>query len=134
MTELDDRFTRVFAEIFDSLRWTLGVRVVAVAADGSEVEVAVTFRAGHRYCCYESSCYFAHYAEHGWRRVRAGMDRHGLAHLPLPVIRTFHGIIEPGAVAQPGVTGHPEMCFVSDGERRYETGPWQPVVTPEPVR
>jgi hypothetical protein len=140
VSDLDERLTQAFADLFAENRCRFldgavsggpgyyGVRGAAVTADASEVELVLTFRAGVRYCCFESGCHFSHYAERGWRRLRACLDRHGLGHLPLPVVRTFRGVIEPGAVAQPGVVGTPEACFVVEGTQ-YETGPWHPITT-----
>jgi hypothetical protein len=117
LTDLDERLTLAFADLFAENRSRFldgevaggpgyyGVQVAAVTADASEVELVLTFRAGVRYCCFESGCHFAYYDERGWRRLRECLDRHGLGHLPLPVVRTFRGVIEPGAVAQPGMVG-----------------------------
>ena len=138
MTDLDERLTLAFADLFAANRGRFrdesvwggpgyyGVQAAALTADASEVELAVTFRAGVRYCCFESACHAAYYRESWWGRLRECMDRHGLGHLPLPVVRTFRGVIERGAVAQPGMVGAPETCFVCEGSH-YRTGPWQPV-------
>jgi hypothetical protein len=139
VSDLDERLALAFADLFaadrgrfrDGESWGgpgyFGVQVASATVDGSEVELVVTFRAGVRYCCFESACHFAYYDEHGWRRLRECLDRHGLGHLPLPVIRSFRGIIEPGAVAQPGMVGTPEACFVWEGSE-YWAGPWHPIV------
>jgi hypothetical protein len=144
LTDLDERLTLAFADLFAQNRSRFfggevsggpgyyGVQVAAVAADASEVELVLTFRAGVRYCCFESACHFAYYDERRWRRLRECLDRHGLGHLPIPVIRTFRGVIEPGAVGQPGgIVGAPEACFVMEGSQ-YETGPWHPII-PSPA-
>jgi hypothetical protein len=138
LTDLDERLTLAFADLFagdrgrfrDAEPWGgpgyFGVRATPATSDASEVELAVTFRAGVRYCCFESACHFAYYNERGWRRLRECLDRHGLGLLPLPVIRLFRGIIERGAVAEPGVVGTPEACFVMEGSE-YRAGPWHPI-------
>jgi hypothetical protein len=139
VSDLDERLTLAFADLFaadggrflDRQSWGgpgyFGVQVTSTTADGSEVELVVTFRAGVRYCCFESACHFAYYDESGWRLLRECLDRHGLEQLPLPVIRSFYGVIERGAVAQPGVVGAPETCLVSEG-LEYRAGPWHPIV------
>ncbi|MBP3956091.1 hypothetical protein J8F10_12440 [Gemmata sp. G18] len=150
MADLDDRLTLAFAEFLCVDRgrlWTgdpwggpgyYGVRVAAVTSDAAEVELAVTFRAGVTYCCFESSCHFPHHAS-GWQRLRECLDRHDLAQLPLPIIRTFRGVIEPGAVMQPEIG--PGTRWVHEGAQ-YTNGPRHPITTrhaepgaaPDPAR
>jgi hypothetical protein len=143
LTNLDEQLTRAFAEIFAE-KYTrfrdgvvsggpgyYGVRAVALTEDGSDAELTITFRAGVRYCCFVSACHCAYYRERWWSHLRECMDRHGLGHLPLPVIRSFRGIIEHGAVMQPGMVDNPETCFVSEGAQ-YAKGPWQPIA-PKPA-
>jgi hypothetical protein len=134
LKELHDQFTEAFVDLFaatvpaqylqaDGGPGYYGVRLENVAADGSEVDLVLTFSSGHRYCCFESSCHFAHYGAGGWSRLRACMDRHGLSGLPLPVIRRFRGVIERGAVMIPSPRG---PAHVSEGAE-YEVGPFMPI-------
>lgn len=137
MTDLDERLRLAFVDFLCVDRgrlWTgdpwggpgyYGVRVVTVAPDAAEVELEVTFRAGVTYCCFEPNCHFPHY-EHGWQRLRECLDRHGLAHLPLPVIRTFRGVIEAGAVMHPDM--RPETRWVCEG-MQYTNGPRHPITS-----
>jgi hypothetical protein len=138
LTDLDERLTLAFADLFAENRsWFrdrevlvgpryYGVHVTAITPDGSEVELVLTFRSGIRYCCFEPGCHFAFCDERGWQRLRECLGRHGLGHLPLPVVRRFRGVIERGAVMQPGMVGTPEACFVMEGSE-YEVGPWHPI-------
>lgn len=134
VVDLHDRLTRAFVEVFATNRnrfWAggpgyYGVRLTAVAADASEVELEVTFRSGVRYCCFESGCHFSYYEECGWRHLRECMDRQGLAFLPLPTIRKFRAVIEPGAVMEAGMAETPNARFVWEGFQ-YEVGPWHPI-------
>jgi hypothetical protein len=136
LTDLDERLTLDFADLFAVSRYTFrdgmvsggpgyfGVRTAAVVSDASEVELAVTFRTGVRYCCFESTCHAAYYSADWWGRLRENMNSRGLGHLSLPIVRTFRGVIERGAVMEPGT--NPPACFVSEGTE-YQTGPWQPL-------
>lgn len=138
MIDLDLRLTTAFANLAarnrgrfrDGATWGgpgyYGVRAIALAPDATEVELVVTFRAGVRYCCFESGCHFTYYQESWWSRLRECLDGEGLGHVPLPVIRSFRGEIERGAVAQPGIVGAPETCIVWD-HSHYEAGPWLPI-------
>ena len=138
MTELDERLTRAFADLFAERSYRFidgvvaggpgyyGVRAAALTPSASEVEVIVTFRPGVRYCCFEAVCHAEYHDEGWWARLRECMVRHGLGHLPLPTVRAFCGVIECGAVMQPGMVGAPETCFVMEG-LRYQTGPWEPI-------
>ena len=101
-----------------------GVALENVAPDGSEVSLILTFRSGVRYCCFEFSCHFPHYAEYGWSRLRDCMNRHGLSHLPLPVIRKVRGLIERGAVINPS----PKVPVGIMEGFQYEVGPFLPVI------
>ena len=139
MSELDEQLTLAFADVFASQRsWFhdkdssggpgyFGVQVTSIIEDGSEIELVVTFREGHHYCCFEAVCHFADYKERTWGQVRECMDRYGLEHLPLPIIRKFRGIVEPGAVMQPGISGNLNKRFISDGGQ-YQQGPWLPIL------
>jgi hypothetical protein len=143
MTDLNERLTLAFVDLFAANRGRFrdgmarggpgyyGVKAAAVTADALDVELVVTFRAGVRYCCFESGCHCAYYAEWWWRQLRECLDRQGLGQLPLPVVATFRGVIERGAVMQPGFVDNPEACIVVEGSH-YETGPWQPIA-PGPV-
>ena len=99
-----------------------GVRLENVAADGSEVDLVLTFRSGVRYCCFEFGCHFAFYADHGWSRLRVCMDRHGLSHVPLPAIRKVRAVIERGAVTTPS----PKVAAGIMEGSEYQAGPFQP--------
>src|SRR5436853_2756500 len=100
-----------------------GVGLENVAADGSEVDLVVTFRSGKRYCCFEFSDHFAFYSERGWSRLRECLDRHGLSHLPLPAIRKVQAVIERGAVMTPCPT---TAAFIAEGSE-YQAGPFKPL-------
>ncbi len=138
MTDVDERLTLAFADLVaanrgrfrDGAGWGgpgyYDVRASACTADAAEVELVVAFRAGVRYCCFESGCHFPYYEAGWWAQLRECLDRHGLGHLPLPAIRSFRGVIERGAVAQPGIVGAPDTCFVWDGSE-YQAGPWPPI-------
>jgi hypothetical protein len=134
LSDLQERLTAAFAEMYAANVPSFGgggsgyygVRVKNVAADGAEVELVVTFGAGQRYCCFEPGCHFAYYDARGWAKLRAAMDRQGLGHLPLPVIRRLRGVIEAGAVMMP--TPNPSLpSYVSDTAEEYEVGPLQPI-------
>src|SRR5262249_27533037 len=75
-----------------------GLRVEDVAPDGSAFDLVLTFRSGVRYCCCEPGCHVPSFSGGWWAWLRECVDRQGLAHLPLPVIRTLRGVIEQGAV------------------------------------
>jgi hypothetical protein len=113
LNDLHERFARAFGDLFAADipffggggPGYFGVRLEKVAADGSEVDLVLTFRSGVRYCCFESACHFPYYSARGWSLLRACMDRHGLSRYPLPVIRKFRGVIESGAVATPSAGG-----------------------------
>jgi len=136
LTDLDDRLTLAFADLFaeNRIRFRDGevsggpgyysVRVAALTKDGAEVELAVTFRKGVKYCCFESACHASYYRQDWWVRLQKHMDGHGLGHLPLPIVRTFRGVVECGAVAEPGT--NPPACFVCEGSE-YRVGPWYPI-------
>jgi hypothetical protein len=103
-----------------------GVRLENVAVDGSEVDLVLTFRSGVRYCCFEPGCHFSYYSEGWWSWLRQCMDRNGLSHLPLPVIRRLHGVIEEGALfdtASASAGGEPRESRAYE----YEDGPYHPV-------
>src|SRR5262249_13760224 len=104
-----------------------GVRLESIAADGSALDLVVTFRAGSRYCCCEPGCHVPFHSERGWAWLRHCMDCNGLENQPLPVIRKFKGIIEPGALfdSQPGSGTDPQPQPVDAFE--YEAGPYSPV-------
>lgn len=121
-----ERLTRAFAELFATNSFqgggTYGVRLENVAAEGSAVDLVVTFLSGVGYCCFESACHFEHYTPRGWSRLRGCMDRQGLAASPLPTIRTFRGVVERGATMTPTPGG---PTYVSEGAA-YEAGPFAP--------
>lgn len=131
MDELRERLTRAFEDVLAAnVPWFggggpgyYGVHLENVAEDGSEVELILTFRSGTRYCCFESGCHFADYDRRLWARLRESMDRHGLSHIRLPVIRKFRGVIEAGAVMTPDRTN---PAYRSDAQT-YETGPFEPL-------
>ena len=132
LSALHEQLTRAFAELFAAnVPWVggggpgyYGVRLENVAADGSQVDLVVTFRSGVRYCCFESACHFPYFEARGWTRLRKCLDREGLSHLPLPVIRKFRGVIEPGAVMTPDRTN---PASVWEERLEYEVGPLRPV-------
>src|SRR5690349_13951504 len=131
LTDLRERLTRAFAEVYAAnVPWFggggpgyYGIRLEDVSPDGAEVTLVVTFRSGVRYCCFESAGHFAYYRRLGWERLRAALDRQGLAHLPLPTIRRLRGVIEAGAVMTPNRVS---PAYVSEASE-YEIGPFWPV-------
>ena len=122
LTDLHDRLTRAFADVFaENVPWFggggpgyYGLRLENVAADGAQVDLVLTFRSGVRYCCFESACHFGYYDARGWARLRKCMDRHGLNHYALPAIRRFRGVVQPDAVAHPSRGG--PICIVAGCE------------------
>ena len=133
MEEIQERLARAFEAMFAAnVPWFggggpgyYGVRLENVAADGSEVDLVITFRAGVRYCCFESGCHFSYFDYRGWARLRRCLDREGLSYLPLPIVKKFRSVIESGAVMSPGRT-NPES--VNDKEFEYEVGALHPIV------
>jgi hypothetical protein len=133
--DLRERWTQVFVDLFAANVFHFGdgyqgggpgyygVRVENVAADGSELELVLTFRSGKRYCCFEFCDHFAFYRASGWCRLRQCMDRHGLAQFSLPVIRKVWAVIEKGAVVHPSPT---TAVGIWEGSE-YHTGPFLPL-------
>jgi len=103
-----------------------GVSLGRVAADGSELDLILTFRTGERYCCSALGCHCDIRSAWCWSELREGMDTHGLGGLSLPTIRIVRVVVEEGATFDPGGLRIP---LKSKG-LVYEDGPFTPVIEP----
>lgn len=97
-----------------------GVHLENIAPDGSELDLVLTFRAGHRYCCIEQGCHLAIGHEGFWEELREEMDAHGLADRPLPTFHLVRCVVEDGTLVDQGRT--PRRV----GPMAFEAGPFRP--------
>lgn len=81
------------------LRYEVEVR--RLSEDERTIEVALTFKAGIRYCCAEPGCNFGLVFEREWRILRDCLSAKGVrVGSPLTVI--IHGTVEKGALLESG--------------------------------
>lgn len=136
VNDLNEKLTQAFVDLFADNVFDFGdgfkgggpgyygVRLENVDAGVPAVDLALKFRSGVPYCCFEFSCHFAFYKGRGWSRLRACLDRRGLGDFPLPVLRKVRAVIERGAAAKP--SPKTALCIMEASE--HETGPFRPLL------
>lgn len=105
-----------------------GVEVLNVSDDGSQFDLALTFKTGTRYCCMELGCHLP-FALHGankakWiKRFRQLMTNRGYAELGPITINNVHVIVEEGAI----VDIVPNQPKVNERRSVYDSGPFREI-------
>jgi hypothetical protein len=100
-----------------------GLEVSNVSSDGSEFDLALTFKAGVRYCCIEWGCHMALYSRGWFQAVKDRLKATGLTNLPAMAVRNLHVLVEKGAISDgPGNVPRPHERVL-----KYDVGPFQEV-------
>jgi hypothetical protein len=88
-----------------------------------DFDLALTFKAGERYCCFEDGCHHSLSSKDGWRLLREHLGRMGYTGGPPLVLSVLRVRVEKGARASYGglLVGEQETV-VDDGE--YQSGPY----------
>ena len=98
-----------------------GVEVVLISSDPLELDLVLTFKAGERYCCFESGCHHWLFVRSSWERLRDTLKARGLGDLPPLTIRKLIIRVEREAIGTVYKTlGADE---VAQREYEYAEGP-----------
>jgi hypothetical protein len=96
---------------------------VSASLDGGVIELALTFRAGSAYCCYEWGCHLNLYEDKRWEWLRRELSARGVEAPPRLELR-LTVLVEAGALffefSRPDRSHRGWYDFAPAEERRYQ--------------
>jgi hypothetical protein len=101
----------------------IGLEVSNLSSDGSEFDLALTFKAGIRYCCIEWGCHIALYSSGWFQAVKDRLGAKGITNLPLMTVRNLHVLVEKGAISD----GPGNIPCRHESVLEYDVGPFHEV-------